>query len=123
MIAELAQSAIVAAALAAGVARSMARSVLNPFDIRLKAVQKAQEKTEKVVNVLCTDVVELKGNVKVLHEGQNMLAARALTEARNTQKRISRTDGDIRRMKAEMADVGFTPSDEPPESGRYRKNE
>ena len=123
MIAELAQSAIVAAALAVGVARSMARSVLNPFDIRLKAVQKAQEKTEETVSVLCTDVVELKDNVKVLHEGQNMLAARALTEARNIQKRISRTDGDVRRIKAEMADAGIISPDAPPESGRYRRNE
>jgi len=122
MFAELAQSAIVAAALAAGVARSMAGTVLNPFKVRMNAFQKAQEKTDQTVVVLCTDVVDLKSNVKALHEGQILSAARALTESRTVQKRISRTEGEIRRLQIELADAGIS-LDTPPESGTYQKND
>jgi cell division protein FtsB len=121
MIAELAQSAIVAAALAAGVAQSVAKTVLHPFKLRFDALQRAQEKTEADVVVIRTDVTGLKDNVNTLREGQNTLAARVTTEARNTQKRISRTDGELRRLQADMADAGITSPDEPPDSGFYRK--
>jgi len=123
MIAELAQSAIVAAALATGVARSMTGSILNPFKIRMNALQKAQEKTNETVGILCTDVGDLKNNVKLLHEGQNTLTARAVVEARNIQKRFARTDADVRRIQTELAEAGITPPDAPPESGTYQKND